>query len=285
MSLTHNRQKAFPLPYAIGDLQGCACSLAALVEQLPPGAPIRFVGDLVNRGPASLETLRAVRALGANAESVLGNHDIHLLAVAAGVRKKGKSDTLDEILSAPDSDEILNWLRFRPMALREDGFLIVHAGVLPQWSASQVVDLAKEVEEQLRGSNWQGFLADVFGNASDRWSASLRGIDRHRVVVNALTRLRYCSADGVMDLKTKDGLDNVPTGLMPWFDVPERRTRDVTLVTGHWSTLGLVMRPDLVALDTGCVWGGKLTAVRMAADPSARTLIQVECPQHQDPFA
>lgn len=259
--------------------------MTTLLEQLPADTDIRFVGDLVNRGPASLETLRIVRDLGDRAQSVLGNHDIHLLAVAAGVRKKGKSDTFDDILSAPDSDELLQWLRHRPMALQEDGFLMVHAGVLPHWSAAQVIDLAMEVEEQLRGPNWQDFLAGVFGNSVDRWDDSLRGIERHRVVVNALTRLRFCSAHGVMDLKTKEGLGKAPAGVMPWFDVPGRRTADVTIVCGHWSTLGLFMRPDLMALDTGCVWGGKLTAARLARDPHARTVIQVDCPQYSDPLA
>lgn len=272
--------------FAIGDLQGCAPSLHKLTVQLPANASLRFVGDLVNRGPASLETLRTVKGMASRAQTVLGNHDIHLLAVAAGVRKKGKSDTLDDILSAANCDELLTWLRHQPLAIREDDFLIVHAGVLPQWTASQVADLAREVEAELQGANWQGFLADVFGNAADRWDDSLRGIERHRVVVNALTRLRFCSADGVMDLKTKEGLGKAPAGVMPWFDVPGRRTAgDVTVVCGHWSTLGLVMRPDLMALDTGCVWGGKLTAARLARDPDARTIVQVDCPQYSDPLA
>jgi len=271
--------------FAIGDLQGCAPSFQDLLAHLPAHASCRFVGDLVNRGPSSLETLRTVKAMGPRARTVLGNHDIHLLAVAAGVRKKSKSDTLDEILSAHDRDSLITWLRHQPLAIRENDFLIVHAGVLPQWTADQVVDLAQEVETILQGSNWQGFLANVFGNSADRWSDNLRGIDRHRVIVNALTRLRYCSAKGAMDLKTKEGLDGTPAGVMPWFDVPGRRTDDVTVVCGHWSTLGLVMRPDLMALDTGCVWGGKLTAAKLAHNPQERTVIQVDCPQYSDPLA
>ena len=272
--------------FAIGDLQGCAAPFQSLISCLPEEAEIRLVGDLVNRGPASLETLRAVRSFGARVESVLGNHDIHLLAVAAGVRKAGKSDTLTGVLEAPDRDALLTWLRHQRLAIHENNFLIVHAGVLPQWSAQQVIDLAQEVEAELQGPNWQGFLADVFGNAARRWDDCLRGIERHRVIVNALTRLRYCTADGVMDLKTKEGLGKAPAGVMPWFDVPGRRTAgEVTVVCGHWSTLGLVMRRDLMALDTGCVWGGKLTAVKLARDPAARTVIQVDCPQYSDPLA
>ncbi|CAN7452914.1 symmetrical bis(5'-nucleosyl)-tetraphosphatase [Cupriavidus necator] len=273
------------VPFAIGDLQGCAPSLGSLFRALPPDVPLRLVGDLVNRGPASLATLRTVHAMAPHAETVLGNHDIHLLAVAAGVRKKGKSDTLDDILTAPDCEDLLTWLRHRPLALLENNFLLVHAGVLPQWTAPQVIDLAREVEDQLQGPNWQAFLADIFGNAADRWHDGLRGIERHRVVINALTRLRYCTVDGVMDFKTKEGLGKAPEGFMPWFDVPGRRTGDVTVVCGHWSTLGLVMRPNLMALDTGCVWGGKLTAARMAQDPAERTVVQVDCPQYCDPLA
>ncbi|MWL88217.1 MULTISPECIES: symmetrical bis(5'-nucleosyl)-tetraphosphatase [unclassified Cupriavidus] len=273
-----------PAPFAIGDIQGCAASLKQLMTKLPPNAPLRFVGDLVNRGPASLETLRIVAGLGQNSRTVLGNHDIHLLAVAAGVRKKGKSDTLDDILAAADCDVLTTWLRHQPLAIREQDFLILHAGVLPEWSADEVVDLSREVEAELQGSNWQGFLADVFGNATDRWKKSLRGIERHRAIVNALTRLRFCSADGVMDLKTKEGLNNAPAGLMPWFDVPDRKTRDVTVVCGHWSTLGLLMRSDVMALDTGCVWGGRLSAARLVANPDDRTVVQVDCPEYRDPL-
>ncbi|WP_439668176.1 symmetrical bis(5'-nucleosyl)-tetraphosphatase [Cupriavidus necator] len=271
--------------FAVGDLQGCAASLDTLLGEFPAQPALRFIGDLANRGPASLQTLRAIRAMGSRAETVLGNHDIHLLAVAAGVRKKGKSDTLDDILTAPDCEDLLTWLRHRPLALLENNFLLVHAGVLPQWTATQVIDLAREVEDQLQGPNWQGFLADIFGNAANRWHDGLRGIERHRVVVNALTRLRYCTVDGVMDFKTKEGLGKAPDGFMPWFDVPGRRTGDVTVVCGHWSTLGLVMRPNLMALDTGCVWGGKLTAARLAQDPAERTVVQVDCPQYCDPLA
>lgn len=271
-------------PYAIGDLQGCAASLEQLVTKIPHDAPLRFAGDLVNRGPASYRALRMVREMGERAESVLGNHDIHLLAVAAGVRKPGRSDTLGDTLQAPDSEELLHWLRHRPLALHQDGFLLVHAGVLPQWTVEQTLELAGEVERALRGPDWKAFLADIFGNAADRWHDGLRGIERHRVVVNALTRLRFCTVDGVIDFKTKEGLGKAPEGFLPWFDVPARRTRDTTIVCGHWSTLGLVMRPDLVALDTGCVWGGRLTAVRLAPNPADRDVVQVECPQSCDPL-
>jgi len=271
--------------FAIGDVQGCADSLQRLEQELPVDVPLRFVGDLVNRGPSSLATLRRIKELGSRASTVLGNHDIHLLAVAADVRKQGRSDTIEEILAAPDRDALLTWLRHQPLAIREDDFLIVHAGVLPQWTADQVVELAQEVEAELRGNNWQYFLSNVFGNAANRWDDALQGIDRHCVIVNALTRLRFCTADGAMDLKTKEGLGSAPDGVMPWFDVPGRRTSNVTVVCGHWSTLGLVMRPNLMAIDTGCVWGGKLTAASLAIDPTERSVIQVDCPQYAIPLA
>ncbi|PLQ01538.1 symmetrical bis(5'-nucleosyl)-tetraphosphatase [Cupriavidus pauculus] len=280
----HSHKDNYQALYAVGDLQGCLGSLKELSRQLPQDAGLRFVGDLVNRGPDSLGTLRAVKDLGAQAKALLGNHDIHLMAVAAGVRKKGRSDTLDDVLAADDGEDLLAWLRHRPLVIREGEFLLVHAGVLPQWTASQVMELAQEVEEELRGPNWQGFLADIFGNAADQWHDGLRGIERHRVVINALTRLRFCTAEGIMDLKTKEGLGGAPDGYMPWFDAPGRRTSDVTVVAGHWSTLGLLTRDNLMLLDTGCVWGGQLTAARLAAEPQARTLIQVKCPQYRNPL-
>jgi bis(5'-nucleosyl)-tetraphosphatase (symmetrical) len=272
-------------PYAIGDVQGCTSSLSRLLAKLPTDSPLWFAGDLVNRGPASADTLRTIRALGPRARAVLGNHDIHLLAVAAGVRPAGRRDTLSELLQAPDSETLLDWLRQQPLAIEENGFLMVHAGVLPQWSKAQVMALAGEVETELRGKQWKTFLGAIFGPGGDRWRDDLSGTNRHRVIINALTRIRFCTVDGVMDLKTKEGVGGAPDGMMPWFDVPGRATRDTVLVTGHWSTLGLVLRNDLVALDTGCVWGGCLSAVPLTSDENQRTPIQVSCPQAQDPLA
>lgn len=273
------------VPYAIGDLQGCHGALLRLLEKLPAAAPIWLTGDLVNRGPSSAETLRTIRHHERRMRTVLGNHDIHLLAVAAGVRPPGRSDTLDNLLNAPDAEALLTWLRHQPLAIAENGFLMVHAGVLPQWSVEEVLSLAGEVEAQLRSPNWKSFLGAIFGPGGDRWDASLSGTERHRVVINALTRIRFCTADGVMDLKTKEGVGGAPAGYLPWFDVPGRATCDTVLVTGHWSTLGLVLRDNLLALDTGCVWGGCLSAVPLHADPQQRRAIQVQCPQAQDPLA
>lgn len=267
--------------YAIGDVQGCQTIAQTLVETLTrndPQARFIFVGDLVNRGPQSLHTLRMVKALGEHARVLLGNHDLHLFAVAAGLRAAGKSDTIREILEATDRDDLIDWLRKQPLALRDDTHLFVHAGVLPQWSAQQTLDLAADVEAVLAGPDHAQFLAQMYGNAPARWDDSLRGADRLRCIVNALTRIRYCSADGTMSFD-KSGNNREEAGLMPWFDVPGRQTEDVTVVFGHWSQRGLVMRPNLIGLDTGCVWGGKLTAVNL----SDRTLTQVPCPQYQMP--
>ena len=268
--------------YAIGDIQGCHARALALIEKIrsrTPNARFVFVGDAVNRGPESLPMLREVRALGDSADMVLGNHDLHLLAVANGIRKPGRSDTLDDILSAPDRDDLLDWLRFRPLALREADYLMVHAGLVPQWTAAQALELAHEVETVLRGPDWLTFLRGMYGNEPARWDDKLQGVDRLRCIVNALTRIRFCSADGTMDFHTKDGAGEAPDGFMPWFDVPGRRSLDATVVSGHWSTLGLVMRPDFIALDTGCVWGGQLTAVCL----EDREIVQVDCPQYQAP--
>lgn len=270
--------------YAIGDLQGCRQSLSALLEQIhadSPDARLIFLGDLVNRGPQSLATLRQIRALGNSAEVVLGNHDLHLLAVAHGIRKPHPTDTIDEILCAPDRDELLDWLRMRPMALWESGHLFVHAGVLPQWSTQQTLSLASEVERVLRGPDWIDFLRQMYGNTPDKWDDALEGIDRLRCIVNALTRIRFCTPEGKMQLVHAKGIETPLPGYMAWFDVPARKTEDTTVVFGHWSTLGLMIRPNLLALDTGCLWGGKLSAARL----EDHRVFQVACPQYQKPGA
>lgn len=281
--------------YVIGDLQGCHSQTVELVERilaqdqdapsnLPSTSPsILFTGDLINRGPDSLATLRYVHQLAIDSDgridTVLGNHDLHLLALANGIRPAHPSDTLSHILEAPDGAALLDWLRTRPMAILRDGHLLVHGGVLPQWNAQQVMALAGEVEAVLRGTSWAGFLAHMYGNQPDRWDDSLAGADRLRCVVNALTRLRFCTADGAMDFKMKESAKADPdSGLMPWFDVPGRGTEDVTVVFGHWSALGLLLRPKLIALDTGCVWGGYLSAVCL----EDRSLMQVQCPEYRE---
>jgi len=268
--------------FVIGDVQGCADELhhlLARIDAASPNAQLVFVGDLVNRGPASLQTLRMVKAMGARARTVLGNHDLHLLAAAHGVRAPARSDTLDTILTAPDRDELLKWLRHQPLALMSDGCLVVHAGVLPQWSASQVLSLAAEVELRLQSDEWIDFLRAMYGNQPARWSDSLQANERLRCIVNALTRLRFCSADGEMEFNTKEGPSAPPPGFMPWFDVPGRRTADVPVLFGHWSTLGILQRANLFGLDSGCVWGGKLSALKL----SDKSLLQVDCPRHQTP--
>ncbi|MFW7346646.1 MAG: symmetrical bis(5'-nucleosyl)-tetraphosphatase [Pigmentiphaga sp.] len=269
--------------WMIGDLQGCCAPLESLLArpEIAGDADARFwfAGDLVNRGPASLATIRKVMSLGERAVAVLGNHDLHLLAVAAGLRKAGKSDTIQEILDAPDAADILAWLRHRPLAHFQLGHLLVHAGVLPGWTAAQTLALAGEVETTLRGPNWQGFLGQMYGNLPAAWDDGLQGADRLRVIVNALTRMRFCTADGTMEFAAKANAKHAPDGFMPWFDVPGRATESVTVVFGHWSTLGLLERPGLLSLDTGCVWGGQLTAARL----EDHKLVQVACQQYQVP--
>jgi bis(5'-nucleosyl)-tetraphosphatase (symmetrical) len=270
--------------FVIGDLQGChprASDLVTRIQDDTPDARFIFVGDIVNRGPASLATLKLVRSLGDRARMVLGNHDLHLLAVANGIRRAHRTDTLDDILAAPDREELLDWLRTRPLALFEQGHLLVHAGVLPQWTAEKTMALAQEVETVLHGPDWVDFLRQMYGNEPAKWDDALTGNDRLRCIVNALTRVRFCTPDGTMDLTTTKGADAGPDGHLPWFDIPGRRTEDVTVVFGHWSTLGLTMRPNLLGLDTGCLWGGKLSAVCL----EDRSVVQLDCPQYQRPGA
>ena len=270
--------------YAIGDVQGCIGPLRRLLDALAFDRArdrLWFVGDLVNRGPDSLATLRLVKDLGDAAVAVLGNHDFHLLAVAAGQAKQHRSDTLQAVLDAPDRKALLAWLRQRPMLHVQDGWALVHAGLLPQWSIAQAQALAREVEAALRGEGWRGFLGKLYGDAPASWSEGLRGADRLRVIVNAMARMRFCSAEGRIELGTKGDTAKAPPGFFPWFDAPARASRDHTIVCGHWSALGLKLRPDLLALDSGCVWGGSLSAVRL----EDRKLFQVPCEQRQVPGA
>ncbi|MCV0440322.1 MAG: symmetrical bis(5'-nucleosyl)-tetraphosphatase [Hydrogenophaga sp.] len=272
--------------YMIGDVQGCDEALGRLLDHIgfsPSRDTLYLLGDLVNRGPCSLAVLRRLIALEGAAHCLLGNHDLHLLATAHGVRKPNRSDTLDEILRAPDREALLDWLRARPMALHEHGWLMVHAGVLPQWSAADTLALAGELQAALRGPDWTDFLHAMYGNEPPLWSDSLRGADRLRVIVNAFTRLRFCTAQGVMEFATKDSAGAAPEGFMPWFDVPGRRTEGVPMAFGHWSTLGTVNRADLQALDTGCVWGGCLTAARITGVPGQVERLAVRCEQARKP--
>lgn len=271
--------------YAIGDIQGCCDELKALLTRIDYSADrdqLWFVGDLVNRGPQSLETLRFVRALGASATVVLGNHDLHLLALAFGSKRKPRdSDTLDAVLEAPDRDQLLEWLLSRPLAVFDEphGDFLVHAGLVPEWTPRVAAKLAREVEAVLRDDARALFDA-MYGNKPDKWNENLRGMDRLRFAINVFTRLRFCERDGTIDLKMKNAPGEQPEHLLPWFDVPGRASRDVRIVCGHWSTLGLKRRKDLLALDTGCVWGGSLTAVNLDEDGEP---VQLACKAHQEP--
>jgi bis(5'-nucleosyl)-tetraphosphatase (symmetrical) len=271
--------------YAVGDVQGCAPSLKALVKKLPKKSKMIFLGDLVNRGPNSLSALRQLKSLQESdrAECILGNHDLHLLAIDAGLRNTKGLDTVDAILKAPDRKELINWIRKRPMALTNGKVLTVHAGVLPQWDLQQTIECAQEVEKALRSKSYKDFLANMYGNTPNTWSNSLKGYERLRLITNALTRMRFCTPSGQMEFESKEGLENGPRGYIPWFNVPKRKTTDTLIYFGHWSTLGLLRRSNVIGLDTGCVWGGKLTAVEITnsnKDSKGLELIQVDGYDH-----
>jgi len=262
--------------YAVGDLQGSFSPLKRLLEKIgfdPLRDRLWLVGDLVNRGSESLECLRFVRGLGSAAVTVLGNHDLHLLCVAEGLAKPRSSDTLQAILDAPDREDLLAWLRTRPMLHCEGEYALVHAGLLPGWTVAKATALAHEVELALRGANYREFFAAMYGNEPAEWSDVLAGFDRLRVIVNAMTRMRLCTADGRMEFKHKGEPVDFPPGFIPWFDVPGRMSRDHTIICGHWSALGLKMMPRLLSLDTGCVWGRALTAVRL----EDRAVFEMSC--------
>ena len=267
--------------YAIGDIQGCFDALERLLERIdfdPATDQLWSVGDLVNRGPGSLETLRFFRDLGDAGVAVLGNHDLHLLAVHAGVQPLKKKDTFKALLAADDADELMDWLRHRPLMHldRARGIAITHAGLAPQWDAKTAQACAHELEAVLRGDDYVRLLDDMYGNEPNEWQDDLRGIERQRFIINAFTRMRYCDVNGRLDLAQKGAPGTQPTDLLPWFDVPGRRNQDLCIVFGHWSTLGALQRDNLLALDTGCVWGGRLTVARLDAQPAE--LVAIDCP-------
>ena len=259
--------------YAIGDVQGCYDELQALLERVGFNRTrdrLWFVGDLVNRGPKSLQVLRFVKELGDRAVVVLGNHDLHLLTQHEGLERK--DDTFDDVLGAPDARELVHWVRTRPMMHAEGNFAMVHAGLLPQWTIEKSLLLAGEVEHALRAPNYRDFLANMYGGKPERWDDALAGWDRLRVIVNAMTRMRFCTPDGAMEFRS-DGV-KPPAGYMAWY---EARRDARAIVFGHWSARGLVLNERIAALDTGCVWGGSLTALRL----EDRWLVQVPSPGYQ----
>ena len=274
--------------YLIGDLQGCDAPFQRLLESVnfsPSRDTLYLLGDLVNRGPDSLAVLRRLVTLGDAAQCLLGNHDLHLLGVWQGVRSGSKSDTLAQVLAAPDCADLLHWLRHRPLAIAAQGWLLVHAGVLPQWTTAQTLALASELEQQLRADDFKYFLTHLFGNQPGQWQDALQGVERWRVIVNGLTRLRFCTDAGEMEFSIKGGQADAPPGYSRWFDVPGRATIDQPIAFGHWSTLnaGQALHHNTLALDTGCVWGGCLTAAKLGPRAGEFELMRVQCEQQQRP--
>jgi bis(5'-nucleosyl)-tetraphosphatase (symmetrical) len=262
--------------YAIGDVQGCYDELQALLQKADfdrKKDQLWFVGDLVNRGPKSLEVLRFVRDLGKRAVTVLGNHDLHLITQHEGFEKPRKDDTIQDVLGAPDASELMEWLRTRPIMHAEKGHAMVHAGLLPQWTIDKALALASEVERALSGKDYRDFLANLYGSKPDRWSDDLRGWDRLRVIVNAMTRLRFCTPDGKMEFHSKGKA--APAGFRAWFE--QRPAQEESIVSGHWSALGLEVTERVAMLDAGCVWGGALVAMRL----EDRKLYQIKCRGYQ----
>lgn len=267
--------------YAVGDIQGCCTEFQQLLEQIrfdPATDKLWLVGDLVNRGPDSLGVLRLVKSLNDSAITVLGNHDLHLLAVAAGVAKLRSGDTLDDILDAPDRDALLLWLSKQRLLHTEGNWVLVHAGLLPCWTVAQAQGLAREVEAALCGAHSREFLSNMYGNTPARWDDNLVGYQRLRVITNAFTRMRICTRNGEMEFKFKGEVKNCPAGYLPWFEAPGRASSDATVICGHWSALGLKITPRVIALDTGCLWGGAISAIRL----EDRRIFQVRCANGTD---
>jgi bis(5'-nucleosyl)-tetraphosphatase (symmetrical) len=267
--------------FAIGDLQGCYRQFEQLLDLIGFDRAhdrLWLVGDIVNRGPESLEILRFVKGLTDAVTMVLGNHDLHLLMVAEGCASLSRNDTIQDILSAPDREELLHWLRQQKLLHVDGNYALVHAGLLPSWSITQASELATAVEAVIRGEEFHEFCSHMYGDQPDHWNDGLSGYARLRVIINAMTRMRVCTPDGKMDFKFKGMVKDIPDGYLPWFETPNRASREATIIFGHWSALGLQLRNNLIALDTGCLWGGTLTAIRL----DDRTVFQVSCGEQEE---
>lgn len=270
--------------YAIGDIQGCYDDLLRLLDVIqfnPENDQLWFVGDLVNRGSKSLETLRFVKNLGDSAITVLGNHDLHLLAIYYLQKKAKKKDSLDAILKAPDKEELLDWLRTRPLFHYNDEYCLLHAGLPPQWDFAQTKEMAILLEQVLQGDNYIDFFKQMYGDLPNKWSDDLHGIERLRFTLNCFTRLRYCEADGTMDFHYKGSPGTQPEHLQPWFSVKNRKSIGMKIVFGHWSTLGFYQGNHCYGIDTGCLWGGQLTALKLDSNQPQR--ISIDCVGERKP--
>lgn len=269
--------------YAIGDLQGCFFSFQDLLKKIqfnPAHDRLWFVGDLINRGPGSLDVMRWMLEHQSSVVTVLGNHDLHTLVVAEGFVSAHRSDTIQALLDAPDAPELLDWLRKQPLVHFEHGYLMVHAGLLPEWTVDQAMELGAEVHLALQAPNYREFLQHMYGNDPKRWDDGLTGWDRLRVITNAMTRLRICSADGEMEFKFKGELQNIPDGYQPWFELGQRASFNTPIIFGHWSALGLQHKNNVYSLDTGCLWGGHLSAMRL----EDKKIFQVPCDPDDAPL-
>ncbi len=269
--------------YAIGDIQGCYDDLLRLLDTLSfneNSDQLWFAGDLVNRGPKSLETLRFVKSLGHAAITVLGNHDMHLLAASCLPKVADKKSSLSSVLEAPDRDELIHWLRHQPLFHHNAEFCILHAGLPPQWDFKTTQKMANLVEKTLRSADYQMLLKQMYGNKPNLWSSNLKGIAKQRFIINCFTRMRYCDVNGRLDFVNSGPLGSQPKTLVPWFDVPKRKSADMRIIFGHWSTLGYYEGPNCYAIDTGCLWGGQLTALKLD-NPVQR--ISIACPGAKKP--
>ncbi len=266
--------------YVIGDVQGCFDELQELVEYIsfnPKKDQLWFVGDLVNRGPQSLETLRWVKSLGNSAVTVLGNHDLHLLAAHAGAKEISRTSSLQSALQARDINALVEWLRCQPLIQynKQLNFAMVHAGLAPQWSVKDAIRYAKEVEIVLRSNKYKDFLYNMYGDQPNQWDGRLKGWNRLRTITNFMTRVRYCTNKGVMSFTDKGPPGSQSTGMKPWYEITQRKSQDTTVVFGHWSTLGYVNDYNIISTDTGCLWGGQLTAIKIELE--SLTIYQLNC--------